>query len=134
MTEPERVWLTETSRELLTLHRHLIQITKKEYEKDRGTIASPFQLLNLLTTDFFFAWLRPLSELIVQIDELTDSKEPVDRERVRAIQRALVAHLGTEGEATTPFAKHYLEILADHPDLVMAHATLKQKINAFPTH
>jgi len=56
------------SQALTGLHRSLIQHARRDYERDHGPISSPAQFLRLLTNDRFFAWLRTLSELIVNID------------------------------------------------------------------
>ena len=53
---------------LLDLHKVLLDDTKAAYEMDRGRIPSNATLLQLVINDPWFAWLRPLSELVVRID------------------------------------------------------------------
>src|ERR1051326_9280999 len=60
---------------LLNLHKALVDSERVEYEKTIGKIQSPNHFLQLLTNDPWFAWLSPLSQLIVSIDEALDGKE-----------------------------------------------------------
>jgi hypothetical protein len=86
-----------------------------------GKIRSPNHFLQLLTTDPWFAWLSPLSQLIVAIDEALAEKEPLTAEAADALvkqaYRLLVASEVGEG-----FSKHYDEALQRDPDVVLAHA------------
>src|SRR5258708_29107075 len=69
--------LEELRPALLALHKTLVDSERVTYEKTVGAIRSPNQFLQLLTTDPWFAWLQPLSQLIVSIDEALDAKEPL---------------------------------------------------------
>jgi hypothetical protein len=70
---PERAALRGTLRDvskaLLPLHRALIDAAKDDYAFAVAPV-KPAQLLQLLTDDPFFAWLKPLTALIVDIDEM----------------------------------------------------------------
>src|ERR1043166_7493296 len=105
---------------LLRLHKALVDSERVEYEKTIGKIQSPSQFLQLLTSDPWFAWLSPLSQLIVSMDELLDAKEPLTSGNVEALvnqsQRLLVATESGDG-----FSKHYYEALQRDPDVVLAH-------------
>src|SRR5690348_1159327 len=68
---------------LLTLHKALVDSERVEYERVMGKIQSPNHFLQLLTTDPWFAWLSPLSKLIVSIDEALDAKEPLTQVSVK---------------------------------------------------
>ena len=65
---------------LLRMHKALIEWEKRRYEGVHGTVGSPYVLLQLLINDQQFAWLRRMSELIVQIDEVVSAKEGVGEE------------------------------------------------------
>ena len=67
-----------------------------------------------------FAWLRPISELIVRIDESVDMEAqngPVDVEAIVARARVATA----ADEAGTAHAQRYHTALQEHPDAVFAH-------------
>ena len=66
--------LTELREAILCLHKALLESDRVGYEQTFGKIGSPYQFLQLLTTDPWFAWLRPVSQLIIAMDEMLDSK------------------------------------------------------------
>ena len=107
---------------LLPLHKALIDSEREGYEETFGAIESPAKFLQLLTTDSWFAWLRPVSMLITGIDEALDAKgEPVTTATAANFlndARALLKPTET-GEG---FGKHYFEALQREPDVVLAHA------------
>lgn len=106
---------------LLHLHKALLEAERVSYEASFGTISSPYQFLNLVTNDPWFAWLAPITHLIAQVDEALDSKEPLTATQVDAMVKQagslLVATPDGEG-----FSRHYDEALQRSPDVIMAHA------------
>jgi hypothetical protein len=106
---------------LLDLHKTLIEAERVSYEETVGPIRSPNHFLQLLTGDPYFAWLHPLSQLIVAIDEALDGKEPLTAEMAEElVDRArgvIVASESGEGSA-----KRYAELFQRSPEVVMAHA------------
>jgi hypothetical protein len=122
-SEPEgiRKRLTELRHALLKLHKALVDSEKVGYEKTMGQIPSPNHFLQLLTKDPWFAWLHPLSQLIVAMDEALDAEEPLTPDKVDALVRQsdllLVVQESSEG-----FSGHYYQALQRDPDVVLAHA------------
>lgn len=107
---------------LLHLHKTLVDSERVSYEQTVGTIPSPNHFLQLLTNDPWFAWLHPLSLLIVEMDQAIDSRKTplttVDAEAlIKQTRQMLVA--SEEGEG---FSKHYYDALQRDPDVVLAHA------------
>ena len=121
--EPEgiRQRLTQLRHALLKLHKTLVDSERVGYEKTMGKIQSPNHFLQLLTNDPWFAWLRPLSQLIVAVDEVLDGEEPLTAAKVDALTQQskalLVASENSEG-----FAGHYYQALQRDPDVVLMHA------------
>ncbi len=122
-TTPNHQRLQQLRDELLQLHKTLVDSERVTYEQTMGAIQSPNHFLQLLTNDPWFAWLHPLSQLIVLIDEALDEKEPLTTEGVdglfRQAQNLLIASDSGEG-----FSKHYFEALQRDPDVVLAHAAV----------
>jgi len=122
-TEPDgiRQRLTELRHALLKLHKALVDSERVSYEKTIGKIQSPNHFLQLLTNDPWFAWLQPLSQLIVALDEALDAEEPLTVAKVDALAQQskllLVASETNEG-----FSGHYHEALQRDPDVVLAHS------------
>jgi hypothetical protein len=121
-----RAALEAVASALRPLHRSLVEVTRLEYEAQHGRVPGPGALFNLLVRDPFFAWLRPMSGLMAQLDEVLDDQVPIGGSHV-AQMRAQLETLVTEGEH--PFAVRYLDILQAHPEVVMAHAALRRALD-----
>jgi hypothetical protein len=110
---------------LLNLHKALVDSERVEYERTIGKIQSPNHFLHLLTSDPWFAWLSPLSQLIVSMDEALDKKEPLTVASVDALigqsRRLLLPSETGDG-----FSKHYHEALQRDPDVVLAHGEVSR--------
>jgi hypothetical protein len=118
MHDDDRAALRDLRAALLALHKILLDWERLAYERLNGRTA-PAELLRIITTDRQFAWLRPLSELIIRMDVLL---EPEGDESVDA--GALVIHarnLVAPDEAGTPYARRYHAALQELPDAVLAH-------------
>jgi len=121
--EPEgiRQRLTELRHALLKLHKALVDSERVSYEKTIGQIQSPNHFLQLLTNDPWFAWLRPLSQLIVAMDEALDAEEPLTAAKVDALVHQS-KQLLTASENSEDFSGHYYQALQRDPDVVLTHA------------
>ena len=121
--------LSRVRNALLTLHKTLVDSERETYEKTFGKIPSSNHFLKLLTNDPWFAWLHPMSLLIVSMDEALDEKEPLTAANVEALikqgQAMLLASENGEG-----FSRHYFEALQRDPDVVLAHADAARIVNA----
>lgn len=121
--------LPELREALLKLHKALVDSERVTYEQTLGPITSPNHFLQLLTTDPWFAWLHPLSELVVTIDETLDALEPptppVADALVQQARTLLVASQTGEG-----FAKHYDDALQRDPDVVLAHGEVAKLLGS----
>jgi hypothetical protein len=112
--------LTDICIKLLHLHKLLLGTERIRYEQVRGRV-SKGELLQLVINHDQFAWLHRLSELIVQIDELIHSDEPITSEAIAALI-ADVQILLTPDEVGNDFAVKYDMVLQRNPDVVLAHA------------
>ncbi len=110
---------------MLKLHKALIDSERVTYEQTVGRIQSPNQFLQLVTHDPWFAWLQPLSQLIVSMDEVADSETPLTAELVEAFskQTGLLLVPSEEGEG---FSRHYHEAIQRDPNVVLAHGELRK--------
>ena len=106
---------------LLHLHKALLEAERASYEASFGTISSPYQFLSLVTSDPWFAWLAPITQLIAQVDEALDSKEPLTADQVDAMVKQSGALLVATPDGQG-FSRHYDEALQRSPDVIMAHA------------
>jgi catechol 2,3-dioxygenase len=129
MTEETRRALRDMRGRLLNLHKALLDDTKAAYEMDRGRIRSSGSLLQLVISDPWFAWLHPLSELVVRIDESIEPESPATESDAVALLDQ-VERLLTPGENGDPFARRYFEALQRQPTVVLAHAEVRRVIKA----
>lgn len=117
---------------LRELHRTLLEHARRDYERDLVVTLNPGEFLQLLTSHAKFAWLRSLSELMVDIDLIHDA-EPGQREELASAVRAAVEQLITNSrDPVDPFAQHYWAYVHDDPHVAMAHAGVKQAIKPWP--
>ncbi len=125
--DPDRARLREAlrglSRALIPLHRNLIEAARQDYALAHGPVMSPTHLLQLLNDDPFFAWVKPVTSLIVDIDEMAR----VDFEAsdvAKVAERVEDLFDGKGGD----FTSHYVPILQGEVDVAMEHAALRQAV------
>lgn len=113
--------LTGLRNGLLHLHKTLLDSERSIYERDIARIQTPSEFLNLVMEDPWFAYLRELSQLIVQIDERLDDKKdpPGAADATLYVERARA--MLVPSEFGTGFSKRYFEALQRDPDVVIAH-------------
>ena len=129
MKEADRQLLVDLRRALLQLHKTLLDWERTAYERIHGR-TPPAELLKVIVSDPQFAWLRPVSELIVRIDE---SLEIVALEGPEIDVDWIVAQVRTftsPDESGTPYAQRYHAALQEHPDAVFAHRAVTSILKA----
>jgi hypothetical protein len=105
---------------LLHLHKKLLDAEQLRYERAHGRIANGGMLLQLVIHDPFFAWLRPLSGLVVQIDEEIEGEAQMTDERAKAMIGEIKTMLIAD-EAGAVFQRNYHRALQEVPDIVIAN-------------
>lgn len=116
---------------LLKIHKTLLDMERRGYERARGRIANSYEFLQLVLKDPWFDWLHRLSELIVQIDETLDtmdSEKPAsveDGQELIVRAKALLAPAETGSE----FQKNYFLALQQSPDVVLLHSEISKLLS-----
>jgi hypothetical protein len=103
----------------------LLDHERGRYETLHGRVAGAGEFLQIVIHDPAFAWLRPVSELVVQMDELLYADEAAaapDAEALLGQARALI-RADEHGES---FHREYHRSLQESPEVVMAHADWKR--------
>ena len=117
---PDQLKRLDAARSLLLhVHRALLEVERTRYEKVRGRIANNSAFLQLVISDPWFDWLRPMAQLVLLIDERTSDKKSVLGQseanalldRSRALLRA-----DAEGDA---FQRLYYQAVQSSPDLAV---------------
>jgi len=124
--DPERAALRTALREvwkqLLPLHRALIDDAGAEYGATVAPVSGPTHLLQLIQEDPFFTWLKPLTSLIVDIDSM--SRTDFERADVDGIVTRMEHLFGATADAD--FTARYVPVLQRDVDVAIAHAAIRQ--------
>ena len=106
---------------LLELHRAIVNFERRDYERRTGEVGAA-AFLRVLIEDEAYAWLRPLSALIVQMDE--EKERPV-AEVETALFGETRAMLKLD-PAGTPFQSRYAWLVEQSPEVAYAHGGVMQ--------
>jgi hypothetical protein len=108
---------------LLELHRTIVAAERVAYERRAGQVnAAAF--LRVLIEDEAYGWLRPLSALILRMDEDTEEPAAEAEAEILAGTRALVR----PDPAGNPFQQRYARLVEQSPDVAYAHGTVVQAL------
>jgi len=123
----ERARLRETRLKMLRLHQTLLEMERKSFERTHGRVDSG-ELLQLVINHEQFAWLRIISALVVEIDEMLDSDEQASTaDMISLIASARQLFTASDNKE---FSDKYQAALQQEPDVVMAHAALMKLLRS----
>jgi hypothetical protein len=122
LSQEARRQLDDIRRGLLRVHKALLEDARIRYEREQGRIEGSGTLLQLVLNDPWFAWLHPLSGLVVQIDELLATDEPTVADGEALLNQA--RGLMRPDENGEGFARRYNRAIQDVPDVLIAHVAL----------
>lgn len=120
--------IQELAVELRAFHKALLQPARARYEDQHGPVPGTLQLLQLLVQDPSFAWLRRLSELMADLDEMIDAGAPTDEEQ-GAVRRELEQLLSPAGGELWTIVTTALQ---DHAEVATAYAGVRQLLLRLP--
>lgn len=114
---------------LKDLHRALLMLEAKKMEQALGRKISPYELLGASLNDANLAWLRVMSELIVNIDTIIDETPNLSTQEANKISAEVLQILEKPpGLIATDFWTHYSEYLGSNPDIIMLHSKVKKAL------
>jgi hypothetical protein len=119
---PAREKLVALRLALLRLHKTLLDMERREYERVNGHVSTG-ELFRLVIDHAQFAWLHNISEFVVRLDEALDAEAPVtpqDASSAITLARKMFAP-SKSGDA---FQKKYFDAIQLDPTVVMEHAEL----------
>jgi hypothetical protein len=120
ITAEQREFLKPLRLTLLDLHKALLDLEKEYYEKDNGEIKSTGEYLQLVIGHPQFDWLKKLSGIIVEMDELLSPRskqEPAEADSAVATVKELLI-LDENG---TDYQKRYYAAVQESPDVLIEH-------------
>ena len=112
---------------LLRLHKGLLEVERLRFEREFGRVDDGLPFLKLVVDDPAFAWLRPLSALIVEFDEQLDDAEPVTSigaTRLREEARMLT----TPEKGGSEYAHNYDRAMQESPDVLFLHRAVARAL------
>ena len=127
---PARQKLVALRQALLRLHKTLLDMERRDYEKVHGAVSTG-ELFRLVVDDPKFAWLHNISEFVVRIDETLASDEGVT-EADAHVPISLARKLFAPTETGDGFQKQYFDAIQRDPAVVMEHAELARLFNNEP--
>ena len=122
LSQELRRQLEDVRRGLLRVHKALLDDARIRYEREQGRIESSNALLQLVLNDPWFAWLHPLSGLVVQIDELMAADAPTKADGEALLNQARM--LLRPDETGEGFQRRYHRAIQDVPDVLIAHVAI----------
>jgi hypothetical protein len=126
----ERAKLTELRTVLLKLHKTLLDMERRDYEREHGHVSTG-ELFRLVLDHQQFGWLHNISEFVVRLDETLAGEVPITPEDTRsAIGTA--RKLFVPSESGDAFQKRYFDAIQRDPAVVMEHAELARLFNSEP--
>ncbi len=115
--------------ELLDLHKLLLDRERGLYEKEHEAIGSPGEFLNLVLTHPQFEWLRQLSGVIVELDELLSLRTRSGPDEAAAVLATIAPMLRLKEDGTN-FERRYYAAIQDSTDIVIAHCKAEKLLAA----
>jgi hypothetical protein len=119
---PAREKLVALRLALLRLHKTLLDMERREYERVNGHVTAG-ELFRLVIDHPQFAWLHNISEFVVRLDEALAAEAAVTpQETSSAI--TLARKMFAPSESGDAFQKKYFDAIQIDPAVVMEHADL----------
>ena len=119
---PAREKLVALRLTLLRLHKTLLDMERRDYERINGHVSTG-ELYRLVIDHEQFAWLHNLSEFVVRLDEALAGETPVMPEDTRGAI-VLARKMFAPSESGDAFQKRYFGAIQRDPAVVMEHAEL----------
>ena len=117
-----RAALRDLWKQLMPLHRALIDAARDEYAATIAPVNGPTHLLQLIQEEPFFEWLRPMTSLIVDVDSL--SRTDFERADIDAIAARVERLFGATADAA--FSARYVPILQRDIEVAAGHAAIRR--------
>jgi len=127
---PPRRKLVALRQALLRLHKSLLEMERRGFEKEHGQVSTG-ELFRLVVDDSQFSWLHNISEFVVRVDEALASEESVT-ETDSHVAISLARKIFAPSQSGDAFQKKYFDAIQSDPAVVMEHAELVRLFNNEP--
>src|SRR5450432_4498451 len=113
---PAREKLVALRLKLLQLHKTLLDMERREYERAHGKVNTG-ELFRLVIDHEQFAWLHNISEFVVRVDETLAGEIPVTEQETRSAM-LLARKMFFPSESGDRFQKRYFDAIQQDPAVV----------------
>ncbi len=127
---PARQKLVALREALLQIHKSLLEMERRSYEKENGAVNAG-ELFRLVVDNAQFSWLHNISEFVVRIDEALASEEGVT-ETDSHVAISLARKIFAPSETGDGFQRKYYDAIQKDPAVVMEHAQLARLFHNEP--
>jgi hypothetical protein len=103
---------------LLALHKAVLDAERKNVERVHGEMSSA-EYLQLVSDPLRYGWLKPLTALVLALDEEDADDEALTRRAQELLKPP---------QQSTPFGRRYLSLMQREPALVIAHSALAKQL------
>ena len=124
VTDSTRQRLRSLRNSLLRLHKLLLDAESNAYQQAHGQVTKGY-LFQLVINHEWFAWLRPMSGLVAQIDEMFASDEPMTEADANDLLNK-TRKLLRPSETGIGFERKYFDALQRDPDVILTHAEVSR--------
>lgn len=125
--------LNELSSSILKLHKELLEFQKRKLEAQTGKELNPYEMLGLALNHEDFFWLKPLSQMAVEIDlaiESLQGKRSTQREAENSPEFDLAKIKKFWVEPPEHFNKQLIAAIQDSPDIAFFFSDARVKAKA----
>lgn len=124
--------LNELSRALTKVHRSILDFQKKDHEQKEERKLTPYEALHLAIKHPDFDWMRAVSSVISEIDELVGSKtEVVTEEALKSFKRR-INELFQVGQQHVYFRQRLDIAMERDPNLCLEVAEIRSLLEKLP--
>lgn len=120
--------LNELSSSILKLHKALLDFQKIKTEKKTGQKMNPYEALNAALNSPEFAWLKPLSQMAVEIDLATEASKNETKNLLEAANSPIFDAQKIKKFWENPpqdFQDQIIEALKENPDISFLFSEVK---------
>jgi hypothetical protein len=102
---------------LLALHKSVLAAERHNVERVHGAMSAA-EFLQLVSDPLRYGWLKPLTELVLAVEE--EGEDAPTAEELRDRTRALLL----PPQRNSPFGRRYLSLMQREPAVVLAHSAV----------
>jgi hypothetical protein len=128
---PARQKLVALRLTLLRLHKTLLDMERRQYERVNGHVSTG-ELFRLVIDHEQFAWLHNISEFVVRLDEALAGETPVTAEDTHSAI-VIAQKMFAPSESGDAFQKRYFDAIQRDPSVVIEHAELARLFSNEPS-